>query len=406
MRSAPIASLMVAAVLIAAPAAGAATVGAVPAGSKPVITFTAVAGEVNDVVLAQTAAGVAIGDRGAPLTAEEGCVAVDAHSVTCAGTTDSIGAINVSLGDGADRATVQSLGETELVISGGPGDDTMSAAGNTDQVEMRGDAGNDTETGTDGNDVLEGGDGDDVLNGGPEGDILVGGPGTNRLIGGGGKDIADYSHTRTPVHVDLAAGTATTAGEHDSLSGIPVVVGGHGDDVLLGSRGDDTLLGGPGRDSAAGRGGDDDLTAEREIGGAGDDTLNDPADTPDCGTGDDIVYPPPAGLPASIAIDPSCETVELPTPGSIATRIVRSGTALELSFDLINASPATISVHASNGVTLASGSVHLSSGEHSARVRLTAAGQRELKAGAHPLVKLTVVFKAKVFHLATRLSGH
>ncbi|MEF8730116.1 MAG: Calx-beta domain-containing protein [Accumulibacter sp.] len=130
--------------------------------------------------------------------------------------------------------------------------------------------------------------GDDLLEGGAGDDVLSGGGGNDTLSGASGTDTADYSQAGGAVIVDLAGGSANSAGDgsHDTLTDVENVIGSAFNDVLSGTDGDNVLDGGGGRDHLTARAGNDILrggTAEDTMdGGSGDDQL-------DGGSGDDIL---------------------------------------------------------------------------------------------------------------------
>jgi Ca2+-binding RTX toxin-like protein len=80
---------------------------------------------------------------------------------------------------------------TDIVMSGGNGDDTISL-GNAalPPAQLFGGPGNDTLTGGSGADLLDGGADDDTLNGGNGDDLLFGGAGDDRVVGDKGTDTA------------------------------------------------------------------------------------------------------------------------------------------------------------------------------------------------------------------------
>lgn len=124
--------------------------------------------------------------------------------------------------------------------------------------QLEGGRGGDTINGDAGADVLAGGEGDDTIAGGGGGDLLDGGPGDNTV---------NYASAAGPVTVDLAAGSATSAGV-DTLRGFRGVVTGAGNDTVTGSTADEHFALGAGNDS---------LNA-----GPGNDVV-------DAGPGDDLV---------------------------------------------------------------------------------------------------------------------
>jgi len=108
------------------------------------------------------------------------CVAVGHHNLQISGTlgaahvnrtfhTHTVIAIIASLRDGNDTFTVQGAHFVPLIVSGGSGDDVLTAAG--------------------GASVLLGGPGNDILRGGSQRDVLIGGDGRDQLFGNGGSDL-------------------------------------------------------------------------------------------------------------------------------------------------------------------------------------------------------------------------
>ena len=184
-------------------------------------------------------------------------------------------------GDGNNRISAKKFGGV-VTLRGGAGDDTLEGGNGADLLDGRagrdrllGRAGDDTLLGGsekdlllggDGNDQLNGGDGADVLNGeagadhsmGEAGnDVFVGDLANDTLDGGSGSDAVTLSSTGNITLTDAALTWTATA----SLSGIEQAnlqgdVGAQqldasvfsGDVTLDGSTGADTLLGGRGDD--------------------------------------------------------------------------------------------------------------------------------------------------------------
>jgi len=164
-----------------------------------------------------------------------------------------------------------------------------------------------------------GGDGNDTIAGSSFADDIYPGAGRDSVSGRGGRDtivsandhVQDtlrgdggtdsvYFARKSPVTVDLAAGT----GGGDKLAGIERAHGTDGADTLLGSDRGDALYGEGGHDRIDGRGGNDFLVADRDFGdasandvtgGDGDDVIDAlggsqaPGSTLDCGAGADRV---------------------------------------------------------------------------------------------------------------------
>src|SRR5262245_2949363 len=214
-------------------------------------------------------------------------------------------------------------GNDALIVDGGGGNDTITAATVPDgivQLTLNGGAGDDTLVGGHGADFLHGGDGNDTLSGGDGDDQMFGEAGDDRMIwnpgddtdlmeGGDGTDTAEVNAgsgaetftltangTRvrfdrlTPAPFSLDIGTTEKLvvnmnGGDDSFSAtgnlaalIGVTVdGGAGNDTILGSNGNDLLIGGDGNDFIDGNQGSD-----LALLGAGDDVFQwDPGDGSD-----------------------------------------------------------------------------------------------------------------------------
>lgn len=170
-----------------------------------------------------------------------------------AGEHDNITNAGVVGGSAAD--TLSDPSATRHLLSGGPGNDTLS--GNF----LSGDAGDDslTHLSNDGSGLLLGGDGNDKLtdNGAARRSFLSGGNGDDTILGGSGGD-------------NLLGG-----------AGDDLVIGGNGDDGVTGDAGNDRLIGGFGNDEASGGDGNDTFIASVDqdgsdhfAGGAGTDTAD------------------------------------------------------------------------------------------------------------------------------------
>jgi Ca2+-binding RTX toxin-like protein len=164
----------------------------------------------------------------------------------------------------------------EPVFGTGGADDILGTDGK-DIID--GLAGPDTIGGQQGDDSIVGGAGADQLRGGKGNDTLLGGVGTDRLRGDlgddlldGGEgdfDVADFFNALEAINADLAAGTATGAG-NDTLQNIERLEGGDFNDTLLGDAQNNVIAGADGDDLVDGRGGDDLFGIDV---GAGDDTV-------------------------------------------------------------------------------------------------------------------------------------
>ena len=170
--------------------------------------------------------------------------------------------------DTAD-ATLTVTGSNNVLVTTGPGDDSVNMTGSSGKDVVITGAGNDTVLGGQGADSIYGGTGDDKLvAGGGNHQLLEGGSGADTLIGGGGS----YDTLSGGVGDDkLVAGS----GNHQLLEG------GWGADTLIGGSGSyDTLSGGTGDDKLVAGSGNHQLLqggwgADTLIGGSGNyDTLS------------------------------------------------------------------------------------------------------------------------------------
>lgn len=218
-----------------------------------VVRYDAASGEVNEVGLALDGGQLTLTDP-AGAAAGRGCRSTAADAAVCAHLdgTSGWGSAQVGLSDGDDVMHDSVLSAT---VDAGPGNDVVALS-----------------------------DG-----------MTIGGPGDDDLTA----PMVRYDDRVQPVDVDLAAGTATLAGEIDRLSGLRYLVlsqaadrftGSNADEQVFGLGGDDVMLGGGGRDMLDGGdgadwvdGGDgDDLvqggTDERDrnvvLGGSGNDTVS------------------------------------------------------------------------------------------------------------------------------------
>lgn len=219
-----------------------------------VVDVPAQPGEANKITIRPDGDNVLIRDEGAPLTAGEGCTAVDQQTVRC------------PLRQNAADQAVQ-----VLQVGTGDGDDLVDVDG-----DLSGRA------------HLLGGPGADTLIGSDQPDLLEGGAGVDDIDGRGGNDTISYSGRKVPVTVDLKRGQATVAGETDKVANLEIVAGGTKNDTLIGSDSDDVLDGGNGVDRIDGGEGDDTLSGDGggDIinGGNGDDQIEgDPVEVVDEG---------------------------------------------------------------------------------------------------------------------------
>ena len=140
---------------------------------------------------------------------------------------------------GTHALVASDFGETEFVIAGTDGDDTINGTDGDDVIFALG--GNDTVNGLGGADRIDGGSGDDIINGG-DGDDQGDFSGDIALLGGDGND-----------QINGEAGNDTAGGG----AGNDVIDGGDGDDIVGGGADDDEVMGGAGHDFVFGDEGND-----------------------------------------------------------------------------------------------------------------------------------------------------
>jgi hypothetical protein len=103
--------------------------------------------------------------------------------------------------------------QTDTVVTGSPGNDTIDCGGTTPGKTINGNGGNDTITGTDFNDTINGGDGNDTLTGGTGDDSLNGGLGIDTISGSAGNDtLVGASNDGSQDSLDGGLGTDTCQG--------------------------------------------------------------------------------------------------------------------------------------------------------------------------------------------------
>lgn len=166
-------------------------------------------------------------------------------------------------------ATIRIINRSTLTgtTSLGTDQDIYDGSAGRHDGQVHGGAENDLLFGGAGSDNLFGGDGRDVIVGGAGDDFIDGGSGSDTLDGGAGFDTLSFITSLTGAVVDLAQGTAVSAGQ-DRVQGFERVIGSAFADQISGSAAADTLEGRSGQDTLVGGGGADTL-----IGGRGNDTL-------------------------------------------------------------------------------------------------------------------------------------
>jgi Ca2+-binding RTX toxin-like protein len=168
------------------------------------------------------------------------------------------GATLIKFGSGLPTLSIKN--QEELVLSAGPGDDSISAMGGDDVgaalasvLTLYAGAGNDSIQGGAAADVLHGGPGDDAFNTGTAAD------GGDTFDGGDGVDTLSYELRKNAITltVDRVANDGET-NEKDSVGdNIETLIGGEGDDKISAGDADNTIIGGPGNDTLFAGKGDD-----------------------------------------------------------------------------------------------------------------------------------------------------
>lgn len=364
MHPRPLIPVVTAVALLPAPLAHGATVQLRPGGlvdEEPVNVVTVIGdpGEASALAITVRRAGrdrqgeptrVVVRDAANPLRAGPGCRSITTRWVQCTAP-DELGMLRVRLGDGDDRASVDSVTRDQFsydtLVDGGEGNDVLVAG---DGGELRGGPGDDDLTGSSAYEEIQSGPGDDVLRGEAHGDFLAGGAGddlvlggpgnddviggtgddtdlapagTDHLVGGSGDDTLDdgdadsqpraigadrldggpgddgvdsYLRRSAWVRIDLTgAGPSGETGEGDTLTGIERAFGGTGGDVLLGTAAANWLDGRDGMDVILAGDGHDRVFADgadaADAGAGNDELRTDAGSTGDlrCGTGSDVV---------------------------------------------------------------------------------------------------------------------
>jgi hypothetical protein len=260
------------------------------------VTFTAKAGEDNDVQVRPSTEidnAYVITDRFAIdivdfAWARCNHLTDDKKAVRCEGH-PQFGLLEFRLGDESNRYRstttdddpvneVSGSGESNE-FHGGSGSDRLSGGGNADL--LFGGNGSDNLSGYGGNDELHGGLGFNRLFGDDGQDRMIGGANTDEFYGGDGKDTVSYEQRIAPVNVSIDnVKNDGQALEFDHVSNdVESVIGGTRDDVISDEVGGaNFFVGGAGNDKIDGGGGSDDLH-----GGPGIDKI-------DAGAGNDMAF--------------------------------------------------------------------------------------------------------------------
>ena len=296
-------SMMAVAMALAAPTvANAGTI----SFSGGVLTYTATAGEANNVSLTLGTEDFACTQRGAP------CIDLQE-----AGENATLGAFPAECSDDGGFGSAECEVPNSVVLNLGDGDDSAFDwegpstinGGPGNEIVLKGAGGNDVINGGPGNDSLFGGQGNDTLDGGDGNDIFEGfgglSPtdplstmGTDVYAGGAGKDFLDYAGRTEDMSLSIdGAANDGAPGEADRIGlDVEELRGGNAADTITGSAGansldgwdgNDALRGGAGEDALFGRSGDD-----ATFGEDGQDTIEggDGNDAVDGGAGIDTLY--------------------------------------------------------------------------------------------------------------------
>ncbi len=184
-----------------------------------VLTFTAAAGEANNIEVYSTAGSVLIWERNNtdPLLGQPaGCVNYNADQVSCP--RSLISSVYVQGGDRNDKLVAQIDSSIGVTLSGGAGSDyvdvkgTAGGAPGPNTPNLLGGEGNDQVYGWQFSDNLSGQSGDDILGAGRGSDRLDGGVGADRLDGG---EDNDTIYARDRFRDAVACGTGVDSARTD-----------------------------------------------------------------------------------------------------------------------------------------------------------------------------------------------
>ena len=300
-----------------APAAFAASVGYSGFdGTAQTYTFTAAAGETNNVTMTLLPSAA---NPGVSCVAFSPCIRIsDANAVTGDGSCSSVsttavdcsrvGATRVifQLGDGDDSVMPTQPADVPITVDGGLGTDTITGSNAADN--LGGGHGVDTLNGGGGGDTLEGGAAPDTYNGGDGDDVLTTSYDPDDFHGGDGFDTVNYTNWNSfdpscfpdscPIGVEVTIDGVANDGsddldgyffsespqdnvrtdveavigtsEADTLNGGPSIIA----QTFTGAGGNDTITGGPGDDRVVGTGNSDWTVTNSFLTGAGIDTLS------------------------------------------------------------------------------------------------------------------------------------
>jgi Ca2+-binding RTX toxin-like protein len=190
----------------------------------------------------------------------------------------------VTLNGGAGDDTL--LGATAFVnlLNGNEGNDSLK--GGSFKDTLFGGAGNDSLLGVGDSDKLYGEDGNDTLVGGIGNDTLDGGSGTADLIVESGNVNFTLTNTQLTGNgtdsvigvetASLTGGSSANKLDASAFTGNVTLIGGDGNDTLIGGSGNDSLRGDLGNDLLKGRDGNDYIQGGNDslVSGTDNDTIN------------------------------------------------------------------------------------------------------------------------------------
>lgn len=224
-----------------------------PAGSKDpareVLRYDATPGQRNQVSIALLPGGsVSVTDTAGIVIAASGCayVAEPARASCSFVQPNDVDAVEVSLGDADDRASIRGL---PLDIDLGSGNDHVTIGSGPARSEVRDGAGHDRVIG-----LGPARPAGLALTNGPGNDLFIGAPGRDAVEDGPGNDVYRLGAGNDVVQPRGLPGEMTPL---PLGSGNDIFYGGAGRDELLGGPGNDRLIGGPGIDRMRGGPGTD-----------------------------------------------------------------------------------------------------------------------------------------------------
>jgi len=180
-------------------------------------------GDTNDsLTLSISSGNIRVADPNNLVSAGNGAIQVDSHTVEVPLAAITGGDIKVGLFGGDDVVEVQDLGAGgftgALTIHGGADNDTLDASAMTLGMTLDGRPGNDILTGGSGNDTLIDGAGDDTLTGNAGDDTFVLTPGSaDSLNDSDGDDTVDFSGAAAGVTIDMDTTAAQAVSGTDTV---------------------------------------------------------------------------------------------------------------------------------------------------------------------------------------------